>query len=202
MANCYNQPSSGVWHHLAFVFDKSQAGANEVSFYVDGVLQTAKSSLATSTNTNNFGSNPIYVYSRGGTQQYAAGVVDELRIYSSALTGTQIQQVYNATLASLAVTPVNPSIAAGNQQQFTATGTYSDGSQQNLTNFVTWTSSSPAVATISSTGLATGVSVGTTTIQAALGSINGSTTLTVTAGPTLVSIAVTPTNATIAAQKQ
>ncbi len=104
------------------VFDKSQVGANEVKFYVDGVLQTATRSLVTSTNTNNFGSNPIYVFSRGGTTEYAAGTVDELRIYSSALTGTQIQQVYTATLASLAVTPVNPTIAAGTPQQFTATG--------------------------------------------------------------------------------
>ena len=77
MANCYNQPSSGAWHHLAFVFDKSKAGAAEVSFYLDGVLQTATRSLLTSTNTNNFGSNPIYVYSRGGTTEYAPGIVDE-----------------------------------------------------------------------------------------------------------------------------
>ena len=45
VANCYSQPSSGVWHHLAIVYDKSQQGANEVSFYVDGVLQTATRSL-------------------------------------------------------------------------------------------------------------------------------------------------------------
>ncbi len=28
---CYAQPSSGVWHHLAAVFDKSQTAANEVT---------------------------------------------------------------------------------------------------------------------------------------------------------------------------
>ena len=81
--------------------------------------------------------------------------------------------------------PANPSIATGNQQQFTATGTYSDGSLQNLTNFVTWTSTTPGVATIHHTGLATGVNTGTTTIQATSGAINGSTGLTVTTGITL-----------------
>jgi uncharacterized membrane protein len=85
-------------------------------------------------------------------------------------------------LTSMAVTPVNPSITTGNQQQFTATGTYSDGSHQDLTNSANWTSSIPSVATISSTGLATGVAPGSTTIQAAVGLINGSTSLTVTAG--------------------
>ena len=85
-------------------------------------------------------------------------------------------------LTSIAVTPTNPSITVGSPQQFTATGTYSDGSHQDLTNSATWTSSIPSVATISSTGLATGVVPGSTTIQAAVGSINGSTSLTVTGG--------------------
>src|SRR5208282_3344246 len=129
------------------------------------------------------------------------GIVDELRIYNSALSASQIQQIYEATLTSIVVTPANSSIAAGATQQFTATGDYSDGSQQNLTNSVTWNSSSTAVATISSSGMATGVATGSTTIQATSGSINGSTGLTVTPPPTLVSIAVTPANSSVAAER-
>src|SRR5271167_1776447 len=129
-ASCYSQPSSGVWHHLAVVFDKSQTGGNEVAFYLDGALQTPNWNISASTNTNNFGNHPIYLFSRAGSSEYSSGVVDDLRIYNSALTAAQIQQIYNgAGLVSLAVTPVNPSIAAGNQQQFTATGTYGDGSK-------------------------------------------------------------------------
>jgi len=79
------------------------------------------------------------------------------------------------------VSPTNASIVATGQQQFTATGTYSDGSHQNLTSTATWTSSAPSIATISSAGLATGVAAGSTTIKATSGSISGSTTLTVTA---------------------
>src|SRR5208283_4822316 len=99
-----------------------------------------------------------------------------------------------------AVTPSNPSIAAGQQLQFTATGTYTDGSHQNLTSNAAWTSSAPAVATVSA-GLATGIAAGSTTIQATSGSISGSTGLTVTAA-TLVSIAVTPANPSLAAGQQ
>ena len=92
--------------------------------------------------------------------------------------------MYNSTrLVSLAVTPTNPSISAGSQQQFTATGTYKDGSKKNLTSSVTWTSSDPSVATISSAGLATALAAGSTTAKATSGSITGSTTLTVTATP-------------------
>jgi Big-like domain-containing protein/galactose oxidase-like protein len=80
------------------------------------------------------------------------------------------------------VTPANASIAVGTTQQFTATGTYSDGSTQNLTSTATWSSSASAVATISTTGLASAVGLGQATIEAALGSVMGSTTLNVTPG--------------------
>jgi uncharacterized protein YjdB len=51
-------------------------------------------------------------------------------------------------------------MAVGSTQQFTATGTYWDGSTQNITNQVTWTSDTPAVITVNSSGLATCVSNG------------------------------------------
>ena len=77
--------------------------------------------------------------------------------------------VTSATLQSIAVTPANPSIAAGTTQQFTATGTYSDASTADLTGSVTWSSGTTATATIGSTGLAHGVSAGTSSIGATLG---------------------------------
>ncbi len=197
--NCFAQPSSGVWHHLVAVYDKTQAGTAETSLYIDGVLQTPTKNLNTTANTNAFGSNPIYLFSRGGTQEFNAGLMDDLQIYNRHLTAAEVQQIYTGsvpTLVSIAVTPANPSIAKGRTQAFTATGTYSDNSTQNLTSSVTWTSATTSVATITSAGVATGVGTGTSTIQATSGSISGSTVLTVTP-PALVSIAVTPANASV-----
>ena len=114
-------------------------------------------------------------------------------------TGSTLLTVTPASLVSIAVTPAAPSIARGLTQQFVATGTFSDGSTQVLTNAVTWSSSDPVVASIAnagSPGLATGLSVGTTTIRATLGTISGSTTLRVT-DAILVSIEVSPDNVTI-----
>jgi hypothetical protein len=82
------------------------------------------------------------------------------------------------TLSSIAVTPANPSITVGVTQQFTATGTYSDSSTQNITSSVTWGSSSTGVATINA-GLATAMAEGLTTITATSGSVSGNTVLTV-----------------------
>jgi 6-phosphogluconolactonase (cycloisomerase 2 family) len=67
-------------------------------------------------------------------------------------------------------------------------GTYSDGTSQNMTTQVAWNSSSGNVATISNTagtkGLVTsGPSAGTTTISASVGSVSGSTILTVVQQP-------------------
>ena len=93
-ANCYRQPSSGVWHHIAIVFDKTQTGGNEIALYIDGVLRTPTRSLYASTNTNYFGNNPICVFSRGGTSQFDSGTLDDFRIYNTALTAAQIQQIY------------------------------------------------------------------------------------------------------------
>jgi len=101
-----------------------------------------------------------------------------------------------AVLVSLAVTPANPSVAIGTPQQFTATGTYGDGSKQDLTSSATWSSSTTSVATINAAGLANAVSVGNTTIQAASGTINGSTTLSVVS---TITVAVSPQTASVQA---
>jgi cysteine-rich repeat protein len=105
--------------------------------------------------------------------------------------------VTDATLVSIQITPVDPSVALGVDEQFTATGTFSDTSTQDLTSMVTWASTDQTIATIDAAGLATTVATGTTTITASLGGVMGMTDLTVTTA-TLVSIQVTPVNPSIA----
>jgi hypothetical protein len=83
------------------------------------------------------------------------------------------------TLASIEVTPINPTIQGGDTQQFAAVGAYTDASAVDITSQVTWISSNALVATVSASGLATGVSVGTTTIAALLNDVTGGTRLTV-----------------------
>ena len=93
------------------------------------------------------------------------------------------------TIASLNVSPANPSAVAGKGQQFTATGKYSDGSQQDLTKTSSWSSSNTSVSTIDTSGMATTIQSGSTTISAAFGSVSGSTTLTVVASaPSITSL--------------
>jgi 6-phosphogluconolactonase (cycloisomerase 2 family) len=100
---------------------------------------------------------------------------------SGAVNGTTTLTVTPPTLQSITVTPANPSVGQGGTLQFTATGHFSDGSTQNITATVTWSSANTAIATVSATGLATGVSPGgPVNITATSGAISGFTGLTVT----------------------
>jgi trimeric autotransporter adhesin len=100
------------------------------------------------------------------------------------------------TLSGIAITPATPVVAKGIKQQFTATGTYSDGSTADLTDAVAWSSSKPKVATIDATGLLSALKGGTTTITATDASVSASTSVKV--GPKqLVSFAVTPDGASL-----
>ncbi|NVB81389.1 MAG: hypothetical protein HOV81_23535 [Kofleriaceae bacterium] len=112
---------------------------------------------------------------------------------SGTISGSTTVTVTAAALTSIDVTPTNPSIADGLTQQMTATGHYTDNSTANITAMVTWTSATPAKATVNPAGLVTAVDPGTSVVTATLGAISGSTTVTVTA-PVLQSIAVTPAN--------
>ena len=61
--------------------------------------------------------------STGGTGGTSSGGIG-----TSTLSGQNVR-----TLVSIVVTPANATINAGSTQQYTATGNYSDGSQQNIT---------------------------------------------------------------------
>lgn len=85
---------------------------------------------------------------------------------------------------SIAVSPANPSINVGTQQQFKAIATYTDGSMNDVTTSATWNSSDGNVATIGQdNGLADGLKAGTTNITASYAGVtnNPADTLSVIA---------------------
>jgi hypothetical protein len=141
------------------------------------VSDTAGSKGLTTATPNNSGSAAI------------TATFDGVTSGSATLTSSHV--------SSLAVAPGNASIAKGTTQQFTATGTLGCGNTQDLTTSAIWSSSVMTTATISDTGLATAVDVGSTAITAMFDSVTSSSaTLTVTPA-VLTSIATTPTSTTI-----
>ena len=129
------------------------------------------------------------------------GAIFTVTVTNEAGAVTSVSAVLTVTAAalqSIALTPASPSITKGKTQQFTATGTYTDSSTQDITTAVTWASASAAVATIGTgTGLAIAAGIGSSPITATQGAIVSlPDTLTVTAA-TLQSIAVTPASPSI-----
>jgi trimeric autotransporter adhesin len=101
---------------------------------------------------------------------------------NSDVTATAPITVSSKVITSISVSPKNVTLTISlNQttQQFTAQATFDDGSVGDVTNTASWTSSSPSVATISSSGLAQAASTGSTTISASTDGIVGTTSLTV-----------------------
>ena len=105
-----------------------------------------------------------------------------------------------ASLTSVTIIPGTQAISSPSQTtQFIAIGTTSTGATENVTNQVSWRSSSAQVAQISSTGLATGVGQGSATITAIATNpdnsvVTGSATFTVTGGTSepYTALAITP----------
>ena len=95
------------------------------------------------------------------------------------------------SLTSIVISPAAPTVALGQSKQLTATGVFSDHSQQDITKTVTWSSAQPSVASISQSGLASGKLVGSAKLTAKSDSVTASVALTVGAAA-LVSIAITP----------
>jgi hypothetical protein len=93
-------------------------------------------------------------------------------------------------LTGLTVGPA-AAIQSGTTLQMSAVGTYNDGSQKSLSaSKVFWSSGTPSIATVNTTGLVTAVAPGQAVITGASGTVTGSSTVTVTLGG-LTSIQVT-----------
>ena len=107
--------------------------------------------------------------------------------------------VTSATLASITVTPANSSIAKGATVQLAATGTFSDGTTQDITHAVSWSSSNTLIAAINpASGIALGVLAGTANITASLGGITSPAAPLNITSATLQSISVVPATPSIA----
>jgi cysteine synthase len=130
-----------------------------------------------------------------GTAGGTAGVATPIKAGTTSITatyqgvpGTTVLTVSSAKLTSIAITPSPLSVPVGGHQQLTATGTWGGDAgviTLDITNNVTWLSSSDAVGTVSnaagSRGLFTAVSAGSVTITAAFQGVTGTLAGTVAA---------------------
>ena len=130
------------------------------------------------------------ITSEGAVTGVAEGVVTVLAI-DQGVTGSTSVTIGPPALVSITISPTQSSLPLGESEQLTATGNFSDGTLQNLTQSATWSSSQSAIASVSPAGAAAANGVGTATITATSGSVTGSASLTV-APPVVVALNIIP----------
>ncbi|MEL7185753.1 MAG: LamG domain-containing protein, partial [Pseudomonadota bacterium] len=100
--------NAGEWYHLAMTWQPS--GANtQVQVYVDGTLVDS----GTSATPADFQANVLVgaYRDRSVVNQYANASIDEVAVYDSALTSTEVQDLYNAAppITTVTITSITPS---------------------------------------------------------------------------------------------
>ena len=161
-----------------------QYSVNQI--YSDGSIQSITSGLSW------ISSSPLTasIDANGVVAGIATGQTTITVAYGS-MTASASLSVTAATLTAVVVTPGTGVVGVNGSVQFTATGVFSDNSTEDLTSLASWSSTVANYALISDSGLATGVSNGTTTITALYGGLSGSVTLNVIT-PHLVGIRISP----------
>jgi hypothetical protein len=126
------------------------------------------------------------VFADGVAEGIAPGQAEISALFDvngNTLSATAMLTVTDAVLESIIVTPENSTIQVGANQQYSATGTFSDGSEQDLTGIATWLSTDDTVGTISNSSFSRGLFIstgpGTTFIEAFFNGIGDETLLTV-----------------------
>ena len=101
-----------------------------------------------------------------GTGQASITATCKVPSVCATLSANAALEVSAATLATITLVPADAQMPLGTKQQFTATGTFTDQTTQDLSTQVTWASTDTDVATIDVAGLASTVAKGSTKISA------------------------------------
>jgi YD repeat-containing protein len=119
----FARPSAGVWHHYALVIDTSAPPAQQIIPYVDG-KPISYEKLNTGVGAGKFANSTLSFMSRNASALFGKGSLDEVALYTRALSGTEIGAHFQASRtnklpqASFTVSP-NP-VATDAQVNFDA----------------------------------------------------------------------------------
>lgn len=131
----------------------------------------------------------------GHVRAVAAGLA-RISAKLEGLRGGAVVAVRDVELVAIALDPSRARLAIGSEQSLRATGRFSDGSMQVISDSVRWSSHDSTVATVDAHGVVRAVGLGSTTIGAELSGVSASSELTVS-GALVTSIDVTPASATV-----
>lgn len=104
-----------TWYHIAVVFNNSTS-----TYYVNGVY--AGQSTSPGTFAFNSGNSMYIGRDDPGTTDYFGGKIDELRVFTRALSPAEIMQLYSRSFTQFANAGIDTSVCAGDSIRLTASG--------------------------------------------------------------------------------
>jgi uncharacterized protein YjdB len=116
-------------------------------------------------------------------------------VSSQGISDTAMVSVVPVPVTTVTITPSAPVLTIGQTIGLTATATSSDGSAL-PGRPVAWSSGTPAIATVSTSGVVTGVSPGSAVVFATIEGVVASVTVTVASLP-VASVLITPSGGTV-----
>ena len=197
LAEWLDQDGDGVIAHDEFRVDNATP-ASTFTLPADFVAARAGAAI-----TATAGQLLVNGAAAGGTATFKAGDTVALAAPGALADGTLKAwlQVGGAPVAritfvkglvSIAITPPGGALPLGISQRLVAVGTFADGHSADVSDAVTWTSGTPAVADIgANTGLADALTVGGTTVTATSGTTSGTLSLA-TVAATIQSMVIAP----------
>ncbi len=174
-----------AWHRVEFFVRANTPGvANGVQrLWIDGALRGEWTGLRFRETTN------LVISSIQLSTYSATPATQTQRLYIDDVVVTEVPTP-NA-VASIEVSPSSSTLAVGASTQLTATARDAAGVPLAGTSF-TWSSSNPAIVSVSSSGQATALAGGAAEISASAGGISGRATVTVSGGTAVASVSVVP----------
>jgi len=133
------------WHHIAMSFD-STSGTGLTTIYLDGSEIGSVDGTPSHSTAFKFGRSGDYA------SDYFDGYIDQLRIFSSALTATKIQDLYNTEFQCYITKDATNPFADSSEKGFykfeentgtTLTDSSGNGNNGTMSN-MTWSSTDPA----------------------------------------------------------
>lgn len=137
----------------------------------------------------------------GAVTAVAPGVAGLTATYDGVIgrIGLTVTAAGDAQVTAVRIVPESVSLDVGGKVQFTAVGSFSDGSIGTLGASAIWVSDRPAVAQVDGNGLLTAVGQGVVTVTASDSGFQGTANITVAPKPpaTLTGLVIDPSEATL-----
>ena len=142
--------------------------------------------LTVTVNGNTLSNNKDYTVSLSNDTDVGTANVVVTGINSYA--GYTASATFNIVPSVQSITIGDKTLSAGQSTSLTVTGHYSDGSAKDLTSSATWNSSNTSIAAVDADGKVSAKGEGSATITATVGSISGTSAITVLPAATAVMV--------------